>query len=139
MNEIAFSIPGDAVAKGRPKASTIGGHVRMYTPAKTVSYESKVAYFANSAMSGRELFSTPVSMNLIISVKIPESWSNKKKQLARNGLIYPTVKPDCSNVLKSIEDGMNNVVYLDDKQIVDVSVSKRYSDTPMVEVVIEAV
>ena len=39
----------------------------------------------------------------------------------------PTVKPDVDNILKACADAMNNIVYLDDKQIVDVTVRKRYS------------
>ena len=33
---LMFTVPGPVVGKGRPRVSTIAGHARMYTPAKTL-------------------------------------------------------------------------------------------------------
>lgn len=52
---IHFHIPGQPVGKGRPRIGKVGAHARMFTPAKTVSYESTVALFAAQAMAGRPL------------------------------------------------------------------------------------
>jgi len=135
---ITFSIPGEAVAKGRAKVTTIGGHARMYTPTKTLNYESKVALFAKQAMGDRNLFDGPVALDLTLYMAIPASWSKKKRDMALSGAVIPTTKPDCSNVLKAVEDGMNGVVYLDDKQIADLRVSKRYCECPSVVVTVGA-
>ena len=43
--------------------------------------------------------------------------------------ILPTSKPDVDNVIKGIFDAMNEIVWKDDKQAVDVSIRKRYSET----------
>ena len=40
---IYFVVPGQPIGKGRPRASTRGGFVRMYTDAKTVTYENAIA------------------------------------------------------------------------------------------------
>lgn len=135
---ITFTIPGAPVAKGRPKIGRVAGHARMFTPEKTVRYESTVALFARQAMGDRNLFDGPVSLILVMNMPIPASWSAKKRMQAANGEIIPTTKPDCSNVLKACEDGMNGIVYLDDKQISDLSVRKRYSDKPGVNVTVWA-
>ena len=37
-----FVIPGEPVAKGRPKFSTRGGFVKAITPEKTANYETLV-------------------------------------------------------------------------------------------------
>jgi Holliday junction resolvase RusA-like endonuclease len=52
----------------------------------------------------------------------------------RRGLIGATKKPDADNVVKSLKDGMNGVVYGDDGQVIDLWVSKRYSRAPGVRV-----
>jgi hypothetical protein len=44
---IAFTIPGQPVAKGRPKFARRGAHVVAYTPAKTASYENLVKLAAD--------------------------------------------------------------------------------------------
>lgn len=136
LNEVQFVVPGNPVGKGRHKTARRGKFLTHYTPEKTANYESLVAHAAHVAMSGRSLISGPVAMELDIRLQIPKSWSKKKQEQAAEGLVAATKKPDCSNVLKAIEDGMNGVVYNDDVQIVKSSQSKRYSQTPGVVVIV---
>ena len=43
MRSIDFTIPGEPVGKGRPRAFVMkGAGIRMYTPKKTVNYENLV-------------------------------------------------------------------------------------------------
>lgn len=42
MERVIFEVPGKPQGKGRPRASVVGGHARMYTPAGTASYENKI-------------------------------------------------------------------------------------------------
>ena len=139
MKEITFTVPGNPVGKGRAKAARRGKFITMYTPEKTASYESLVAHAAHVAMAGRSLIAGAVSVELDIRLQIPASWSNKKKQQAVDGLLFATKKPDCSNVQKAIEDGMNGVVYVDDVQIVSGSQRKRYAETPGVVVIVKEI
>lgn len=133
---ITFVVPGQPVAKGRPKVSTAGGFSRLYTPAKTVSYEGLVAHSASVAMAGTAPIEGPVSASLDIVMQVPASWSKKKQLQAVAGQIRPTTKPDADNVIKAIFDGMNGVVWRDDVQVVDFSGRKRYGDTPGVRVTV---
>jgi len=133
---IYFTVPGTPTAKGRPKIGRVAGHARMFTPDKTVKYESTVALFARQAMGDRNLFDGPVALDLVLHMPIPSSWSAKKKFAALKAEIIPETKPDCSNVLKAVEDAMNGIVYLDDKQISDLTVKKRYGERPGVDVVV---
>ncbi|HWH86175.1 MAG TPA: RusA family crossover junction endodeoxyribonuclease [Pseudomonas sp.] len=127
---VSFVVPGEPVGKGRPKVSTIGGHARMYTPTKTANYEGKIAMVAQQAMTGRELIAGPVLMELRILLPVAASWSKKKTAEALAGEVMPTKKPDADNVLKAICDGINGIVFKDDVQVVNVSMSKRFSETP---------
>lgn len=134
---VRFTIPGDPVAKGRARSVTRRGkggasYIAHITPEKTEQYEARVAVFAQQAMAGAPLIDGPCELDLSIFVRIPESWSQKKKTEAANGSIKPTTKPDCSNILKAIEDAMNGVVWVDDKQIVSLRIRKSYAPAPCV-------
>ncbi|MFM0630745.1 RusA family crossover junction endodeoxyribonuclease [Paraburkholderia xenovorans] len=144
MNQIVFSVPGTPVAKGRAKSKSrianIDGQQRVvtrhYTPEKTERYENLVRMAATQAMAGRQPFDGPIEMIVAIYLPIPQSWSNKKQEKARAGLVAATKKPDCSNVIKALEDGMNGVVYTDDSRITDGTQKKRYSLSPRVDVIV---
>ena len=128
---ISFDVPGTPVGKARARSAMVNGRKLHFTPEKTVNYEATVRMAAAAAMDGRPLIEGPVEMHLAIFNPVPKSWSLKKKKLADAGSIRPTTKPDTSNVLKSIEDAMNQVVYGDDTQIVDHHIRKRYAPSGM--------
>lgn len=136
MNEVQFVIPGQPIAKGRPKVDSRGKFARVYTPEKTANYEGLVAHSAQIAMNGRKLFSGPVAVELDIRISIPTSWSGKRKGMAQRGEVAATKKPDADNVEKAVFDGMNGVVWVDDVQVVQVSKRKRYADVPGVVVIV---
>lgn len=139
MQQIMFIVPGAPVGKGRPRVATRGGKfAQMYTPEKTANYEGLVAHVAHTAMAGRELMHCAVAVRLRIRLAVPASWSKKKQAAALAGEILPTKKPDADNVIKAVFDALNGVVWDDDVQACDISVSKRYAATPGVSVVITA-
>lgn len=133
---ITFTIPGPPVGKGRPRATTINGMARLYTPKKTVSYEGLVAHAAQAAMRGQPLIECPVHLDLLIRCQVPASWSLKKQRMALAGEIFPATKPDADNIVKAIGDACNGVVWRDDVQAVDGSWRKRYAAVPGVVVTI---
>lgn len=131
---ITFTVPGDPVGKGRPRATTIGGHARMYTPAKTAAYEELVAVYASAAMKKAPLLEHPVRLHLGIYCKVPGTWSKKRRADALAGIERPAKKPDIDNIVKALADGMNGIVYVDDSQIVELACSKWYALEPYVSV-----
>lgn len=131
---IIFTIPGDPVGKGRPRATTRGGFTRMFTPAKTAAYEQLVAVYAAAAMKKAPLLEHPVRLHLDIYCKVPGSWSKKRRAAALGGMERPAKKPDLTNIIKAVEDGMNGIVYVDDAQIVELVCSKHYALEPYVSV-----
>ena len=133
---VYFVVTGKPVGKGRPRASTRGGFVRMYTDAKTLGYEAAIADEAARAMSGAEPFETPMQMQVSCYYPIPKSWPKKIKQGALDEEVFPKVKPDLDNVVKAVLDALNGVVYLDDAQVVNLVATKRYATEPRVEVYI---
>jgi Holliday junction resolvase RusA-like endonuclease len=131
---VSFTIPGQPVAKGRPRIGSRNGQAMMYAPEKTVNYEGVVKLFAAQAMRGRPLITGPVRLVMNVALQIPASWSGKKQRAARTGESLPTGKPDADNVIKMICDALNGVVWKDDSQVVNIDMCKRYSDEPSVRV-----
>lgn len=127
--EESFVIPGDPIGKQRPKAAF--EQRRLYTPSKTVNYESFVKYcYYGHKHFGEKI----VGMQMDIYLPIPKSVSQKRRKLMIDKKIRPGKKPDTSNILKSVEDGLNGVAYDDDKQICEHHIYKWYGISPRVEV-----
>lgn len=127
---IEFVVPGQPVAKGRPKFARRGKGVIAYTPAKTAAYEILVQRAASVAMGGRGPTGRPVKLIVNLSLQVPASWSKKRQTLAISGVIRATKKPDADNVLKGLKDGCNGIVWKDDAQVVQIELSKSYGATP---------
>lgn len=132
-----LTIEGDPVAKGRGRIVRLGAHMGIKTPDKTRRYEDIVRQRAAAEWGGQPLIAnTPVVLSARFYRSIPASWSKRSKQMAASGELRPLSKPDCSNYLKAIEDGMNGVVFFDDALIVSLTVEKWYSERPRVEVAV---
>lgn len=132
---ITFTVPGEPVGKARPRFVRATG--RTYTPEKTVNYESLVRLCYRQQVSTEPFpAGIPLYMTVEVYQQIPKSVSKRKREAMIGRKILPTKKPDCSNILKSIEDALNGVAYADDSQIVQVRVVKYFGEFPRAIVVI---
>ena len=134
---VMYTVYGEPVGKGRPRFARRGNFVSTYTPQKTKSYEDEIRMMAKAAMGASEPLETPITVAIYIRVGIPTSFSKQKRKDALSGIIRPTKKPDLDNVAKCVLDSMNEIVYLDDKQVVNLHVTKVYAETPAVEVMVK--
>jgi Holliday junction resolvase RusA-like endonuclease len=138
MSLIFFTVPGEPVAKARPRGRVVSTHagrqfVSMYTPKTTVNYENRVMAAFREVYTGQPI-DTPLGMRVGAYFQIPESVSQKK----RDALVGQPVgkKPDIDNIIKSILDGLNTVAYTDDKLVCELAITKRYSFNPRCEITI---
>jgi Holliday junction resolvase RusA-like endonuclease len=134
---VTFKVDATPVPKGRARYVRRGNHISTYTPEKTRTYETLIRESAKQAMGESEPLETPVSLYLYIRVPIPASATKKRLQAISGGTEKPIRKPDASNILKSVEDGMNSVIYKDDSQIVNIHVTKVYSSVPGVDICVK--
>jgi Holliday junction resolvase RusA-like endonuclease len=134
---IVYSVYGEPIGKGRPRFAKRGNFVSTYTPQKTKTYEDEIRLMAKAAMGGSEPLETPVTVAIYIRVGIPASFSKQKRKDALANILKPTKKPDIDNIAKCFLDGMNGIVYLDDKQVVSLHITKVYAETPAVEVMVK--
>lgn len=135
-SKIKFAVLGEPVAQGRPRATTINGRVRMYDPKKSSDYKKYVRLVA-SQYAPSKLLEGPLSMTVTVYRPSLKSFSKKKAREAEDGLLRPTTKPDVDNYVKGIKDALKQVIWKDDSQVVDLRVSKYYSEKPRIEVEIE--
>lgn len=125
--QVDFEIKGKVKAKQSFKFNKSGF---KYTPADMVEYANLVRMsFINKypTWSVAEFTDKPLQVQIDVCIPVPKSFSKKKRLRALIGQIRPTVKPDCDNIAKNINDALNGIVYPDDKQIVSLTVNKYYS------------
>ena len=125
-----FEIPGEPKGKGRPRATSRGGHTRVYTDSQTLSYEAETRFLYKNKIG--EFFEGPVQMEIEVYQGIPKSTSKKKRQAMINQDILPMKKPDADNIAKIICDALNGVAYKDDTQICHLLIKKFYCEIPRV-------
>ena len=135
MKQVIFTIHGSPRGKGRPRFTRTG---RVYTPAETTQYETLVGLSYRNSAKGYK-FTSPVRVTIKAFHKPPKGKSKKVTEDMLNGHILPTKKPDADNVAKIILDGLNHVAWDDDTQVVDMMVTKRYAEEPLVAVIIEEI
>lgn len=104
---ITIKIPGKPQGKERPRLGK--GHV--YTPSSTKSYETLIGTLANVAMRGHEILTGPVSV--VMSFQFG----------SKEGGFY-IGKADLDNLVKSCLDGMNGIVFKDDRQVCQLAATK---------------
>jgi Holliday junction resolvase RusA-like endonuclease len=132
---IQFTVYGNPVAQGRPRFSTQGGFTKAFDPAKSKDFKKYVKLVASEHRPDH-LLDGPLKMEVKIYKSTLKSFSKKKTQQAESGIIRPTTKPDVDNYVKGVKDALNSVIWKDDSQVVDLVVSKWYSEQPRVEVTI---
>jgi Holliday junction resolvase RusA-like endonuclease len=137
VQEINFTVMGDCIAQGRPRTAIIDGHAVVYDPAKNKVYKNYIKMGAAEAMQGRPLMEHPIEMDVYVFRPLLKSFSKKKRQAALDQTLLPAGKPDVDNLYKTVSDACEGVVYLNDSQITDLVIGKRYSDTPRVEVTVK--
>lgn len=134
-----FTVPGKPMGKQRPKATMRGHRAGVYTPEKTINYESLVVAMFKQTYPYVRPLEGEVRGVIRAFYPIPLSTSKKRKEAMLKGVIRPQVKPDLDNVEKIIYDALNGIAYTDDSHITQMTISKHYSDVPRVEVLIEEV
>ena len=130
-----FNIPGKVQAKQRPR---FNGKF-AYTPKETIAYENWVRTCYLEKYRGQPILENPLKVKIIAYYEIPKSTSKKRRLEMKDDKVFPTVKPNTDNIAKSILDSLNNIAYLDDKQVVKLEVEKYYSDVASVVVMIDEV
>ena len=127
---LTVTVPGAPQPKGRPRFARVGGFVKTYTPSKTRAYETIVALEGKVAMKGRLPLEGALRVAIEAYMPIPKSTSKKDLALMAEGKIHHTKKPDVDNIGKLCGDALNGICWVDDSQIVQLTIAKMYSNNP---------
>jgi Holliday junction resolvase RusA-like endonuclease len=136
MMQIMFTIYGIPIAKGRPRFSTRGKFPVAYTPEKTKNYESDVGMMAKAAIGASEPLEGALEAFIYVTFPVPASYSKKRTEACLSDSEKHTKKPDLDNVVKSVIDGMDKIVFENDSQITSIHATKVYGEVAKVEVIV---
>lgn len=134
-------IPGDPVAQGRPRAARRGEHIVVYTAQKDSTWRGECRTVASAAMNGNSPWVGPVKITLHFYFSRPQAHFGKRG-LRPSAPILPTkARQDYDNLAKAVTDGLQSLVFADDRQIVHAEIFKHYAydgQPPGVAIIVEA-
>jgi len=114
-----INFPVLPIAKARPRHSRFG---TVYTPKRTLDFEKDIGRMASAVYKG---FPTRDPLKVELYFRFPIAKTTKKKRFPGDFHIY---RPDQDNLIKSVLDPLNKLIWVDDSQICDLISYKRYSD-----------
>jgi len=143
MDPISFFVPGDPIAKGRPKTRVVQttegkAFATIYTPTKTrVATTNFFAVAVRYRPAAPHL--GPVILTLKFVLPIPKSTTKKKRAEIAEGWNAHIKKPDLDNLIKLVKDAMGkDVFWHSDSQVYRMGPPEKvYGDTPGTHVLVE--
>ena len=129
-------VEGTIRGKQRPRFNTKTG--RAFTSNQTINYENwiKQCYIEQS----NKLLQGPIRARIEIYYSVSKSYSKRKIEAIKDGIDYPMKKPDADNIAKIVLDSLNKIAYEDDKQVVELTVIKRWTfDNERIEFEVEEI
>ncbi len=133
MIELSFEYSGEFKAKERPRKGPAGN---FYTPRETLQTEKDIGIMALQARAHAGIVKPhdgPVSLVITYSQPVPKTSKDKEILYKRN-----VSKPDIDNILKTILDACNKILYEDDCQVFSVQMTKTYHGADQPRVTIKA-
>ena len=131
MHLISFSIPGQPIAKSRPRFTTINGKPRPFSSPKSSSFENLVALAAQPFLPPSPI-SSHISISITFIFQRPLSLLKFSKRsnlpLSPPHRLPHPHRPDLDNCIKSILDGLNHSgIWIDDSLVTSIVASKFFS------------
>ncbi len=129
---IKFSVPGEPATKGsvRPGVSSAGKPYLRQDNKNEKSWRQSVGF---AALAGKRLaglgvilLTGPVAVHIICNLIKPPSVHRD----------LPSVRPDVDKITRSALDAMTGILYVDDAQVTELRIKKRYGPEFMTEFVI---
>ena len=141
-----FYIPGVPLEKriqARPmKTKTGKDYIHFYNPRlkemDVVKNHLTRQIYQNSD-AGYGIYACAVELRLLFNMPIPKSYTKKKLVAIANGDLQHVKIPDCSNLVKFIEDCLKEVVLVDDRQVVSITARKQFATEPGTVLIVETV
>jgi crossover junction endodeoxyribonuclease RusA len=130
---VTFVVVGKPEPAGSKRAFPIkraGGRIGVsVTDAnpKTKPWQAAVAAKASEVMGTDPLLDGPLGMAITFHLRRPKGHYGAHGVRARAPR-FPVVRPDCTKLVRAVEDACTGVVWADDAQVVEQLVTKRYAE-----------
>lgn len=125
-----FVLDGKPVSQGRPRAVKTHNGIRVYNPdADSKQNDRKKIMQQMRAQSLSTRLDGPIAVNMTFHM----GQAAKRVTERLNGSPFPK-KPDIDNMVKYYLDVLNDLVFTDDRLIVELWCKKVYSDKTKVEI-----
>ena len=122
-----FEIHSDPVPQKQTRFYKCGDSIRTYDPS---SKEKEVIQWQVKAYAPKEPLVCPIKLDLTFYLPIPKSVSGVRRRQMINQVLLPIKKPDIDNLAYLITNSLKKIFYLDDNQIIDLHLHKRYGEEP---------
>lgn len=126
MNETIIVIQGKPISKMRPRFARRGKFVKTYSAQET---EEGKTYLEIKSQWNRKPLDCPVIVYMTFLFPITNGTKKAVSDML-NDITKHVKKPDLDNAGKFYLDCMNGVVFLDDRQVYELSLSKAYAQEP---------
>jgi Holliday junction resolvase RusA-like endonuclease len=119
---LTCTIPGNPVAKGRPRSSVVNGRVHVRSPQKSASWETHASWVMSNARQGI-CHEGPVAVFIEAVKQRPSSGGYPSRKMDPDGECYRCRKPDVDNVAKAVLDALEKSgIIANDLQVCDLHV-----------------
>lgn len=115
--------------RGKASVRWSGPDQRWHQSSKTTTYHRRLRKAAEAAMVGRPPFEGAVSVQMVATFTIPKSWPKRDREAALRGALRHIRKPDWDNLAKMC-DALKGLMWLDDCQVAEGAIVKRYGLVP---------
>lgn len=134
--KIEFWVPG----KSEPAGSKVGFPIKSKKSSKTFvnivdsnianikKWRPVVQHYCQIAMKGNPPLKGPIKLVAHFYMLRPKSHFTSKGKLTKTARPYPTVTPDTTKLIRSLEDALNKLAWEDDSQVVKQAATKSYSE-----------
>jgi crossover junction endodeoxyribonuclease RusA len=133
MTPIQFFIPGIPAPGGSKRAFVINGRAHITDDCKrNKPWRESIAVFARQAYQGDPL-TGPLSLVVEFVMPRPKGHYGSGRNasvLKPSAPMFPAVKPDCTKLLRALEDALTGILWRDDATIVKQYVCKSYGEQP---------
>ena len=122
-----INVLGEPMGKQRPRATSFGGHTRIYTPSKTLSYEARFAHEFKEKYPEAKPLTGPIRVEVFAFFGLKKADYNSKGEPTEIAHYYGHQGVSAWKAMSATFDPL--VLWL-------ISVHKRYDLTPSVTVAV---
>lgn len=134
---IRFLVPGVPAQQGS-KRHVGNGRMIESNKERLMPWRASVTAASADAMDGAEPTTKPVHVTVEFRFMRPKAHYTRGGDVRLTAPRWKDTVPDIDKLLRALLDGMTGVVFQDDKQVVKVEASKRYSGAPGAYVRVDA-